>query len=557
MFFRKEIDFNWTRKKTLFLISILALILISITVYFFFFRNVFSTENISLQISGPEEVISGKNITWLVTIVNNSETKVEQLNLIFEYPSGVFDKNNSVKRRESKAIEKLLPKQEINESFSGKIFGVKEEIKEAKAYLTYIPAGLSTTFENRTSFSTRISETSIIFSMGLPKKINPQEEFLMSLGWQSGFTFPLENVQVRLYLPEDFERTSLKLQGEEAQDKTIIFNMGVLNEDEGGQIKIKGKIEGEIGDQKLFRAEFGMFDVRIYEFVSFAIVEKSIKIVSSTLDVFRRVNGNYNYIASPGETLNYIIEFKNTGEDIYRNLSLEIELQSNVLDLSSIQAAGGKTEGKKIIFSSKDFPDLLFLGPYGEGELGLKVNVKEYTSAFHPYNGLIKEDITIGAFKKSFQTKVSSETSFSQKVYYNKEKLPSSIKNIFKNSGPFPLQSGQETKVVVVFNIKNLGNQLQGIKVETKLPKNVEFLGSKIYPTGAKFTLNQPTKELILNMKSLSAYLPSKIFAFQIKIKPETFPTTVTGKTKLSGKDTWTDKAFEITVPSLNTDLIQ
>ena len=553
---KREIHFKWTRQKTLFLVGAIAIIVISITIYFFFFKNVFSTGNIILEISGPKENVSGENMTWLVRIKNQSEVKLERLNLIFEYPSGVFDKDNFVKKRESKTIEDIFPQQEITESFSGLIFGKKEEIKEAKASLTYTPVGLSTQFESKASFSTRISDTSIVFLMDIPKKINPQEKFSISLKWQSGFGFPLENAQVRLSLPDGFERTSLKIQGEEIQDQKIIFNIGTLNEGEGEQTKIKGKIDGEVGDQKLFRADFGVFDMRLYEFVPFASVEKSVKIISSTLDVFRKINGDYNYIASPGETLNYIIEFKNTGEDVYRNLSLEVELESNVLDFSSIETTGGRVEGKKIVFSSKDFPDLLFLGPYGEGEVGFKVDVKEYTSAFHPQNGKILENITFGGVEKPFQTRVSSSASFSQKVYCNKEDLPSQIKD-FEIYGPCPFQSEQETILTVVFDIENLGNQLKDVKIKTSLPSNIEYLKDKIYPSGAKFSFNEITRELVLNVGSLPAYLPSKFFAFQIKIKPDTLPTTLVGRTKITGKDIWTNKSLGISVPSINTDLIQ
>ena len=554
---KKEIHIKWSRKNTIFLLTALGLFGILLIIYFFFFKNTFSTQNILLQISAPEEIVSGKKITWLITIKNNSEVSLENLNLDFEYPSGVFGKDNSIEKRESKKIEgTLLPHQEISEDFSGTIFGIKEEVKEAKAFLTYTPAGLSTEFENQASFSTRISDTSVVFLMDIPKKVNPQEKLSISLKWQSVFPFPLENIQVRLTLPEGFKRTSLKTQGEEVQDQKIIFNIGVLNENEGGQVNLSGKIEGEVGDQKLFRADFGVFDERLYEFVALASAERSVKIISSTLDVFRKINGDYDYIASPGETLNYIIEFKNTGEDIYRNLTLEIELKGSVLDFSSIKVTGGKVIGGEIVFSPKDFPDLLFLGPYGEGEVGFRVDVKEYTSSFHPQNAQILENVTFGVIEKSFQTKISSQTSFSQEVYYRKEKFPTLIKDVFENSGPFPLQSGQETTLVVVFNIRNLGNQLKGVKISTKLPENAEFL-DKVYPSAANFSFNETTKELVLNVGNLSGYLPSKLFAFQIKISPQTLPTAIFGKTKITGKDAWTYKVFEIEAPPIDSDLIQ
>ncbi|MFH0987306.1 MAG: hypothetical protein V1841_00195 [Patescibacteria group bacterium] len=554
---KKEIHIRWSRKNTIIVLSFLGVIGVVAIAYFLFYKNIFSTQNIVLQVSAPKEIASGKNITWMVTIKNNSKVKIEDLSLNFEYPDGVFGKENSVKKRESKKIEGgLLPQQEISENFSGTVFGVEQEIKEAKAFLTYTPVGLSTQFESEASFSTRISDTSVSFLMDVPKRVNPNEILPISFKWQSVFSFPLENVQMRISLPEEFQRTSSKIAGEELQDKKVILNLGTLNENQGGEIVIRGRLSGEIGDQKLFKAEFGVFDLQLYEFVALATVEESVKITSSTLDVFRKVNGSYNYTVSPGETLNYIVEFKNTGEDVYKNLELEIELDGSVLDFSTLKATGGKVDGKKIIFSSKDFPDLLLLGPYGEGEVGFKINVREYTSSFHPQNAIIRENINFGGIEKSFQSKVSSLTSFSQEIYYNKENFPSLIKNLFKNAGPYPLQSGKETTLVVVFKIENLGNQLKNLKVKTKLPSVTDFL-NEVYPASSDFVFNESSKELTLGINSASAYTPSKIFAFQVKVKPSVFPTTVIAKTRVIGTDVWTNQAVEIEVPLLDTDLIQ
>ena len=70
------------------------------------------------------------------------------------------------------------------------------------------------------------------------------------------------------------------------------------------------------------------------------------------------------------------------------------------------------------------------------------------------------------------------------------------------------------------------------------------------------FNFNETTRELVLSVGNLSSYLPSKIFAFQVKITPDTLPTTVIGKAKLTGKDAWTYKVFEIEVPSLDSNQI-
>lgn len=573
----QKINFRWTTKKTWILIGILFLIGISIICYFLFFRNSFSKESILFQISSLAEAKSGEEVTWAVSFKNNSEVKIRNLDLVFEYPTGVFDENKEIKKRDKKTIEKLLPGEEISKNFSGIIFGKKGEIKEAKASLVYSPEGVSAKFENNADFSAVINETSVIFLMEVPSKVNPREEFSVSFSYQSGFPFPLENLQLKVAFPEGFERTSLKLEGEEKGDEDkITFNIGSLNEGKGGTFKINGKMTGGVGDQGFFRAEFGRFDAKLYEFVALASSEKTVKIISSTLGVFRKVNGDYDYSASPGETLNYIIEFKNEGEDVYKNLSVAVKLSSDVLDFSTLEAiAGGEVEGKQITFSSENFPDLLFLGPYGEGKVGFKIKVKDYNSSFHPNNSQILEEITFGTVEKSFQTKISSKTSFTEDIYYN---LPNELSEEFENTGSFPLKEeaifttttagesettigegseidSNETTLVIVWKIENYGNKLEDLKVEGLLGENVEWL-SEIYPDDADFNFDGGGKKVALNIHSFSGFL-SKTYAFQVKISPKELPERIIGDVKLTGKDSWTGESFETTLSSLDSDFIR
>jgi hypothetical protein len=423
-------------------------------------------------------------------------------------------------------------------------------------FLTYHPQGLSTQFQNNTSFSTRISDTSVVFSMELPLKVEPDEQFSSSLSWQSGFPFPLKGVQIRFSPPEGFERLSEKTENETEESGKIIFDIGTLNESQGGKRELKGRLKGEVGEEKLFRADFGIFDEKLYEFIPLVTVEKVVKIKTSTLDVSMKVNGETDYIASPNENLAFIIDFVNTGEDIYRNLSLIVELESDVLDFSSLRATGGKVEGKKITFSSDNFPDLLFLGPYGQGSVGLNVKVKDYDSSFSKQNGLIKEKITFGTIEKAFQTKVSSKISFNEKIYPNLESLPDDIRGIFDfGTSSSEIVIGQENTFVIGFKIENRGNQLTGVKISGTLPAAVSFT-NKSFPENAEISFDEDKRGLVLNIGNIPANFEKEYF-LECKIIPATLPQKIHDEFKLSGKDSWTGKGFELTIPSQTTDSLK
>lgn len=554
----RDIHINWKSKKVKYFIIFLILAVLSVGIYFFFFRNTFSTENVVVKIDTSKEASSGEEISWIVSVKNNSNIEIQNINLNFEYPSGTFDKEGSIKKREEIQINSILPQQEKTENFSGVVFGKKNEKKEPKASITYNPRGFSTEFQNETTAVTIITNSLITFNMKIPEKVDKGQEFTIVLSWQSGFSSPLENVQVKLSLPDGFIRTSgitdnerpeNVAEGEETFQSKIIFDVGTLNEGEGQKVEIKGKLSGEIDDEKMFKAEIGKFDEELYEFIPLALKESSVKIISSTIEVFRKINGQANYFPVPGEKLSYIVTFKNAGEEIYRDMSLTVELESDYIDFSTLKCQGGQVSGNKIIFSSENIPELLYLGPYDEGNVGFSVDVKKGILAS---NASIIEKIKINKVKKQQRTKISSQSSFYQYAYYH---LPASLRGKVTTGGNFPIAENKETTLIIHWKAKNRGNNLQNAKITGTLGENVTWTG-KVYAPGAKFFYDKKTKRVTLILGNMS-YNYSKDFAFQIKIKPKKLPQDLITGSKFSGKDSWTGQTFENLSPSLSTDSIE
>ncbi len=563
--FSKEIKIDWSSKKVKYSVFAVLLIIILFLGYLVFFRNIFSKENILVEVLSSKQAANGEKLSWVVKIKNNSNIKIQDVKLVFDYPLGTFDEEGNVKKREEIKIDQIASKKEETKTFSGIIFGKKNEEKKAKAKIVYHPQGLSTEFENEGSFSTLLTDSFVVFDMKAPDRVNQKEEFNITLTWQSALSSPLSNMQLHLTLPKGFERTSGKL-GEERQDldtlseqessgqSKIIFDLGALNEGEGNTIEIKGKLSGEAGSEKIFKAELGRFDDEAYEFVPLATVAKSVKIVSSTINIFKKINGENDYIANPGEKLSYIINFKNTGENIYREMTLVVELESNFLDFSTLKAQGGKIETvsatkRKITFLSQNIPELLLLGAYDEGNVGFSVNTK---NDINSQNAFIKETISIGTIVKSFQTKIASKTYLNQYIYYN---LPQELQGkILGGSGVFPPAQNQETILVVYWRVINKGNNLQDTKITGVLSPIANWTGV-VYPSGSAFSFDPTSRTVTLNIGNAS-YNFYQDYAFQIRIKPTETPQDIITNSKLSSKDVWTGQNFEMLAPNLNTSSV-
>ena len=68
---------------------------------------------------------------------------------------------------------------------------------------------------------------------------------------------------------------------------------------------------------------------------------KGIEITRTRLLIGQEVNGSSNYIASPGDTLHYVILFKNVSEKTLENLFLVVSLEGRPFDLESIKSDSG------------------------------------------------------------------------------------------------------------------------------------------------------------------------------------------------------------------------
>lgn len=550
-------DFKKIFKSKEFKYFLIFFILISLLgAGYLFFRNGFSKENVILQISAPKEASNGEEVSWVVTVKNKSNIKIKDIKLVVEYPSGIFDSKGNLKKREEFKIKEISSQEEEVKNLSGIIFGKKNEKKEIKASLIYSPLGFSSEFQNESSFVTLITDSLITLNMKLPDKAEKGEKIKMSLSWQSGFSLPLDSVQVRVTLPEGFKRTSGPEEDErgnfETQEKVsqskIIFDIGTLNEGEGQKKEIEGKLSGEIGDEKMFKAEIGKFDEEQYEFIPLDVAEKSIKIVSSNIELSRKINGQDEYFPIPGEKLSYVVKFKNAGEDIYRDLDLAIELNSDYLDLSTLKSQGGEVESNKITYSSKTVPELLYLGPYEEGSVGFSVSVK---SGVLPQDSSVRDTITVGKIVKSYVTKISSQSSFYQYAYYH---LPKALKGQIKTGGSFPLKENKETTLVIYWKPKNKGNRIENSKITAILPSNVKWTG-KFYPANSNFSYNKSKRVVTLNLGDIS-YNFSKSYAFQLKVKSPDLPQDLISNSKFFGRDNWTRQSFEVLAPNLSTESV-
>ena len=516
--------------------------------YFYSKEHIYSKDILKLEILGPQEANTFDEVNYIVKFKNNGNFRLEDLKLIFQYPENTFLEGSEIKEMK---LDDLYPGQEKTISFKGRLVGKEGEIKIAKAKLIFRPKELKSFYESDTTFTTTIKKFPLSFDLDIPPKAESGKDIQLTINYFSNLDFPVSSLGIMVAYPDGFD---FKKSEPSSLDKEQ-FEIGTLNKGEGGRIKIQGKLSGNIKEEKVFKVTLGVWENG--NFVPVKEIAKAVEITTPSLYISQEINGNPQYIASPGDLLHYIIGVRNIGEEPQTDLFVVVKLEGKAFDLSTLKSVEGdfKPGDNSLIFDWRKVSDLQYIEPQQEVKLEFWVKLKDDWGYLpEDKNSTITTKIYISQIREEFETKVNSRLLVIQKGYFQDE--------IFGNSGPIPPRVREGTTYTITWQVKNYYNKVKDVKVKSNLPKNVELTG-KIFPENetSEFTYDPQSREIVWSIGDLD---PGTLengpnISFQVKLTPS---EDQRGKTpniieeaKILGEDEFTGEEIEDTSPSINTTL--
>ncbi len=549
-------------RNKLILFLIFLSVLIGVTGFWYYQKNIYSKEIIKLEILGPEQVEAGEEVEYIVRYKNNGDTRVEEPILIFEYPEHSITEDGYLRDElgPEEIGDAIYPGEEKTFQFKARLLGKEKENKQAKAVLTYRPKNLESRYESKTTFTSIIEKVPLTFEFDFPSKIESDKEIKFQLNYFSYINYPLSDLGIKIEYPSGFE---FKRASPPALENTE-WSINLLDKSDGGRIEITGKISGDVGEKKIFEAELGIWQNG--EFVLLKEASKGIEIIEPSLYIFQQINGNPQYVADAGDLLHYEIFFKNIGEKALTDLSLVTKLEGKIFDLETIKTFDGNfgPGDNSIIFDWKKVPKLQFLDSQEEGRVEFWINLKDdwQMDNLGDKNLTIKNRIYLSQqAREEFITKVNSKLVVEQKGYFND--------TVFGNSGPISPEVGQTTTYAIIWQIKNYYNDIKNVKVKAILPSGVDLTG-KIFPESQreKFSFDSNSREIVWNIEDLGAgqgVLDSDVtaismsLAFQIAFTPTSSQKGQTPEiikeVSIFAEDTWTEELLESKCSGINTTL--
>lgn len=538
------------------IIALVLIILLGALVFWLWRGNIFSREVLKLEILGRETAKMGEEIEYTVKYKNNGNSVLQEPRLIFELPEHSVTEDG--KTRFTEDLNDIYPGDEDFIKFKARLLGAENDLKVAKALLSYVPKNLSVRFESDTTFTTKIDSVPLTLDFDLPSKAERGKQVEYSLNYFSNADYPLENLSIKIDAVSGF-------QIESSEPSSLDFSewrIPTLEKTQGGRIKIKGRVTGETGGILNFGAKLGTW--RDGEFVLIKSAAKEVSVTEALLFITQRINGSSNYVASPAEELHYEISFRNISQSPFDNLFLLVRLDGKAIDLSTISSQTGEVrrDDRLIAWDKNKLPELEYLAPQQEGKVEFTLKLKDNfdISGSEINNVVIKNKVDISQISQEFYTKVNSKIEVLQNGYYREE-------SGISNSGPVPPRVAEPTTYTIKWEVKNYFNDVKNVKVKAVLPHNVNLTG-KISPESesSSFLFDSQSREIVWNVAKGGNLLagtgilgPFFSVAFQVSLTPDSSQrgqsANIIGEATIIAEDLFTGSTTQGKTQGIDTSL--
>ncbi len=532
----------------------------------------FDKNEVILDIFGPERIVSGEEVNYVVRIKNNTKAVLRDVNLEFLFPAGsiLSDDRESSKQGDSNLITKSVGNiangQELQETFKIRVLGDKDTQQKFLAKLNYKPSNSSMEFLNEKDFLSTIISVPLVLSFILPEKIVSDQVLNFSLKYVNTSDATFSDTRLKIEYPAGFVFDSALPSPSEENN---IWDLSEIGSGEEGRIIIKGTISGNEGENKVFKAQIGIMQNE--EFTAFVQTLNSPQISISPLAIEQEIIDPTDGQVGLGQAVYYKLKYRNTTDVAIGPVVITLKIDSRAVDFGSLKVENGffSSSENTIIWNSSSLSGLEKLSAGARGELTFSLVTKRKL----PIVNSADKNFTITTLaqidspnvplvltgtslmgKSQLIVKISPLLVLSMKGYYNDRLL--------LNSGPLPPRVGQETTYTIYWQLLNIANDLTDVTVRAYLPPYIRWK-ENIYPQNEDIKYDEATGKVIWKISHLTAgtglLLPVKQIAFQVGFMPSLGQVgevaVIVKEVQASGKDDFTGKNISVSAIELKSDM--
>ncbi|MEM1312071.1 MAG: hypothetical protein AAGF07_01245 [Patescibacteria group bacterium] len=530
----KKIANELLHKWWLVLIIVLALAVASVGIFAFLSQPEPVTgafDNLEAKIEAPQTSPSGSPNRWKISLKNQEDVALQNITVSLNYDRA-FRFTQAINPDPSKpdgsefTIARLdaagQGTSEIIIQFEGTLTGNTDEETLMDGTVTYTPTPLLSSANSTRSVLIQAAKTKItqpqVKVAVLPTQNSVQNggEAEVNIVFQNTSERELRDIRIRLLYPEQggFSYVSSQLQVADTSelkttpdDGNNIWYIPSLPRLKEQTLKVVGKVFGADG----VKATFGVnVDIRTSrnDYITLTQSSKDITIVAQPLVVTTTIeNKDTNKLFSPGDTLNFVIDYRNKGTTVLRNVEIlaSVDDPANILDYSTAAFTGGDRGGinnRTIQWKGVNVPKLVNLSPQDGGQLRYSIRLSEAEK-------FIESGLSQNAYVVTPKVTASAENlqvvDFAGSLYKAKGLLLFDQEVVSK--GVDPDNSRRET-FTVTWTLKSRQTSINDVVVKTKSSLINGWLPSSITPAvdSSKLSYNDVTGDIIWQPGAISAY---------------------------------------------------
>lgn len=514
--------------KRFFIFSLIFFLLSAGALLFSVFQGAvtLSSKNVDLEIAGNTFVSGGEELPIKVEILNKNSADLLNATLVLNYPRGAIDINEGDTVRVERRLGIIPGGKGRAETFSVVLHGEQGTLHTITAELSYNLEGSSALFQKVSTFEVLINSSPLQLTMDAPVVIAPDQTFTMTLRNRFNGETPIKNVKMRVEYPTGFVYQSsvpAPLSGDN------VWTLGELNSGDEHVVYIRGRILGQIGDEKSFRVYVGAteneLDNKIATTYTSTIHSLTMSRPFITSNIF--INGeSEDVVAVPmGQNVVGTINWENSSGERINDAIFELLVEGSGVDISKLSASSGYFDpaSRIILWNSQSNPNLAIVPTGQRGQLSFTFPILQ-----NSYTEDIKLSLSVrGTFpdRGYIEERISSIDEMSIRHASHIQFSAQSLYSIgpIQNIGPFPPKVGQDTTYTVTLMARPSENPLSNYLVTAKLSDGVVWKNT-FTPQSEQISYNPESRMITWNVGSMprsagnSTY--SKSVTFQIQVRP-------------------------------------
>ncbi len=574
---KKESDFKLPYKNIFLVAVIFFIFAIGFASYKFFVSgNMISGDNIEIFIRGPVSIAGGEVLPLDIEVKNKNNVDLKVVDLKIQYPDGTRSPDDlSIPLvRYSELLGDINTGKSVKRLLKAVLFGEENVKKEIKFTVEYRVPGSNAIFYREKTYSILINSSPINLKvLGVGEiSANQKTDFIIEI--ESNSLSVIKNLILKADYPFGFDYISANPKPSSVDDS--VWSIGDLEPGAKRTIKLSGSINGQDGEERVFRFTVGTPDKLDDNTINtaFSIYTANVSIKKPFLGVNLFINGDSSkeVVVNSGTKIIADIAWQNNLTTNIYDVAIKVKLSGKILDKTTVYTDEGFYNSldntitfdkqKNIAFASvepgyqgeTDFVFSLF-GP--QSQTGASFNNPEVDMDISVFGnriggGNVPQELLYSTTKRIKAASVLRLTS-------------RSLRSVgpFENTGPIPQVAEQESTYTITWSATNLLNDVNDAKVTAVLPQYVKW-NELTSPTIEKVNYNSSTNEVTWNIGGIKAgtgltYYPREV-SFNLSFTPSLSQVgeapEILGQATIRGIDSFTNVEVGETKPRVTTEVV-